>query len=1418
MTVENSSNQTNSVHDQAAQGLHGWRKALYSGRRVCVLAAFQGGRGLRRTLRFSLQFLLVCYFIFAALFLCLRYVVLPNVSNYKQEIEQVASEKIGRRVKITSLDASWQGFSPRIALRNVVIHDLNAKPVLQLPEINTTLSWWSLAVLEVRFSNIELVRPTLQVRRNPLGIIDVAGFPLQWDTKSVNDDRGLNWILAQHEISIRQGQVSWDDQARAQPVLHLKSVNFLLTNHWRQHQFALHAIPPSDLAAPIDVRGKFQQAVFARKKSDLSTWSGELYSDLQQADLPAIHQYFPFPFSLDKGLGSVRSWLKLEHGRLADFTADVQLRDVLGKFRKDLPVLDMAQVSGRVIASEKVRANRQYLSLLPGQEAHSLALVNFSMQTRDGLILPATTLKETFTPGENGQGEKVEVYAQSLDLHSLANFAEHLPIPADQRRLLINVAPKGILKDFTARWQGSFPEISSYSIKGQFNNLEMQALKAQLARPRSGKTPAKAAVPAIPGFDNLSGSIDANDKGGSFTLDSTDLLLQLPTYFVDPLMPFKRLKMQARWQFQEDDRLQFQIQNMDFEQDGAIGSLSGKHSLSMRHTDLGEVDLSGRLQGFDLKTITRYVPSETPEHLRVWLSTALLDGKANDVVFRLKGALADFPFEQKQNSGSKQGEFLVKGNLQNGKLNFLPGFFAKDGVSPFWPVVDSIKGSFIFERGRMEIRGDTASTNMVPLKKVRAVIPDLLDHHPVLLIDGLAAGNLQAMVNYVKASPVDDWIGKFLHDTTAAGNAQLNLKLELPLNEIDTSKVNGVLQLNAVETNLQPDLPQITGLIGKVEFNERGVNLNSVRGNLLGGAAQASGGSQKDGAIKIKIEGQASAIGIQKHFANLELSRFLQSLRGETQYSTLINVKRRQTDLLIESDLQGLAWNLPAPLTKTASETTPLRFEMNSEASNQINELGDQIKLSVGNRLHAHYQRKKSIDANAKWQVLRGGVAVNTAAQLPDTGLSFQIQTKSFNVDEWRRFLSEQEPISESVMSTPVVSSPNSNTKHEFAQYTEPNSFSLVTDEIYLFGKKLDQIVLGASHQAGLWQANLDSKQASGFISWNGLGNQESGGQISARLSRLMIPKSAASDVGDLLEAKNTTRQIPGLDIQVDNFELFDKKLGRLELNASNSLAAQGREWTINKLKLNNEDAQLSATGKWVARGGGSQTTLQYVLDIENSGQLLDRLHFPDVLRGGKGKLEGDAQWTGLPFDIDLPSLNGQLQLKLAAGQFLKVDPGASKLLGVLSMQSLPRRFTLDFRDVFSEGFAFDSIVGTAKIQHGIASTDNLKMSSVNVAVLMEGNADIAKESQDIHVAVIPDLNAGAASVVYALAVNPVIGLGTFLAQLFFRDPLRRAFTYEYQITGPWANPIVSKIENKERQQILDKQKAEQNKAKVETK
>ncbi|MFZ6744052.1 YhdP family protein [Undibacterium sp. JH2W] len=1349
-----------------------------------------------KSLRFTVKLILSLYFLFCILVLILRYAVLPNVDRYKPDIEQTISKSLGRQLKIAHLHASWQGLKPQLMLENVVLYDKQGGHALVLPEVSATMSWWTLAVAELRFERIVINKPSLDIQREVDGKFYIGGFYI--DPSAEGKGQGLDWVLAQHEILIRNGSLRWTDKTRKAAELSMPDVSFLLQNQWRHHRFALKATPDASLSAPLDIRGDFQHPVFAKKISDFSLWTGDLYTDLHRTDLAALKTYIDYPADVKKAYGSVRAWLHLDKGRLADLTADLSLADVRGKFRADLPELDMALVSGRLIASETQTAKQKFLAAFMGQAGHSISLINFSMRNREGQQLPATTIKETFTPGEKGQPEKVELYAKTLDLQTLANFAEHLPLPADQRQMMIDFAPKGQLREFTAKWQGTYPDVSSYSVKGQFIDLSMQAQPAQLARAKTAQLPAKAAVPAIPGFENLSGSLEANDKGGSFILDSKDLSLRLPSYFVDPLMPFSRLNMHAQWQFVEQDKLIFQIHKMDAQQEGMHAVLSGKHIMSMRHgadAQPGEVDLTGSISGFDLKQLDRYIPAVAEEHLRHWLLNSILEGKADDVSVRIRGDLAHFPFNGTDGKKAHKGEFLIKGNLSGAKLDFTAGALNEEG-KPVWPVIEDIKGGFVFDKARMEITGDTARTLGVDLKKVKAIIPDLSHHGAILSIDGAVSGSLQNMLAYVSASPVSGWLGHFLKEAKTSAPAALQLKLQLPLQHLIESKVLGVLQFANNDVVLQPGIPQVTGLNGKLEFNETGVNLGTLKGTALGGTVQISGGSQKDNSVKVRLDGNVTAEGIRKIMPASMADKLADRISGSSRYSASIHVKKRQPEIIIDATLAGVALNFPVPLKKSAAEIMPLHFELLPQAGLDAQTWRDEIRVSLGNAINARYFRQKQ--GTAAWQVLRGGIGVNAPAPEPDSGLNANIELKSLNIDEWRRLMSPATTIQQANVST----GERDTAELDLSPYLEPTTMAARTPELRIMGKQLDNVVVGVSRQNKVWQANIHSNQAAGYLTWS----EGTGGQgvanVTARLSNLIIPQSAAAEVSELLEGKNTTTQMPGLDIVAENFELLNKKLGHLELQAVNQVSSQGgaREWQINRLMLKNPDADFNAYGKWISQGGAGRTQLNYVLDVANSGKLLDRLGFADVLRGGKGKLEGEVHWNGLPFAMDMPSMNGQIKMVLSSGQFLKVDPGAAKLLGVLSLQSLPRRLTLDFRDVFSEGFAFDSIAGIAQIEQGVAKTDNLKMLGVNATVLLQGNADIVHEAQDLHVTVIPIVNVGTASVLYGLAVNPVIGLGTFLAQLFLKEPLSKAFTFEYKVSGSWKEPTVTKIEGRDSQ------------------
>jgi uncharacterized protein YhdP len=199
---------------------------------------------------------------------------------------------------------------------------------------------------------------------------------------------------------------------------------------------------------------------------------------------------------------------------------------------------------------------------------------------------------------------------------------------------------------------------------------------------------------------------------------------------------------------------------------------------------------------------------------------------------------------------------------------------------------------------------------------------------------------------------------------------------------------------------------------------------------------------------------------------------------------------------------------------------------------------------------------------------------------------------------------------------------------------------------------------------------------------------------------------------------------------------------------------------------------------------------LNFKLDVSDGGALLARLGMKDVVRQSSGKLEGQVSWMGSPLKINYPSLSGAFTVNVASGQFLKADPGIAKLFGVLSLQALPRRLMLDFRDVFSDGFAFDFLRGDVRVEQGIAHTNNLQMKGVNAAVLMEGQADIAHETQDLKVVVVPEINTGTASLI-ATVINPAVGLGSFLAQMFLRRPLIESNTKQLHVTGSWSDPQV---------------------------
>jgi uncharacterized protein YhdP len=191
------------------------------------------------------------------------------------------------------------------------------------------------------------------------------------------------------------------------------------------------------------------------------------------------------------------------------------------------------------------------------------------------------------------------------------------------------------------------------------------------------------------------------------------------------------------------------------------------------------------------------------------------------------------------------------------------------------------------------------------------------------------------------------------------------------------------------------------------------------------------------------------------------------------------------------------------------------------------------------------------------------------------------------------------------------------------------------------------------------------------------------------------------------------------------------------------------------------------------------------VLDVRDVGKYLDRVGFPRTVRSGAATLKGSLSWSGNPQSIDYASLSGNLELNVQKGQFLKADPGAAKLIGILSMQSWVK---LDFRELFNRGFAFDSVSCKARIENGVLKTDNFRMKGPSASVGMSGETDLSRETQDLNARIEPAVG-NSLSVILGVVINPVWGLGSLLLQEILKNPLAQAFAFEYHVTGSWTDP-----------------------------
>lgn len=1335
------------------------------------------------TAKWSLWLLLTAWLVLILAWGALHAWIVPRIGELRPELEIEAGRILGVPVRIGSIAARSEGLIPSFELNDVVLLDPQGREALHLPRVLAALSPRSL--WNLRFEQLYIERPMLDVRRAADGRIFVAGLDF---SSGGSDGRAADWFFGQTEFVIRDGTVRWTDEMRAAPPLALAQVDFVMRNSARRHALRLDATPAPAWGDRFSVRGLFRQPLLSTHQGRWQEWDGQVHADFARIDVSQLRRYANVGVEVSDGHGAVRAWADIAHGRLTGAVADIVLADVSTTLGVQLPSLALRSVSGRIGGKR----------LDGGFEFESQRL---QFETQEGQRWPGGNVFLRWQDAGGKRPARGEIRADKLDLSALTQIAARLPLGAATHSALAAYAPKGLVETVRAKWEGSLDALQKYEARGRAVGLEIAA------RPVEAK-PGPTARPGTPGLRGASVDFDLTQAGGKGRLAVQHGAVELPGVFEDPVIAIDALSADLQWQVKGQD-ISASVANLKFGNADAVGEghASWRTGEEAGGRFPGVLDLQASIGRANGAKVYRYLPLGVPKEARDYVREAVVRGTATGAKFRVKGDLRDFPF-----SDPRLGEFRISADVRDVTYAFVPRTIAKTAVA--WPALTDLSGELVFERNGMQVKRAAGRFAGAPGLQVKAEaqIPDW--HTTTVAVTGDVRGPLAQALAVVNNSPVSAMIGQALAQATASGNAGVRLQLELPVATIEKSRVQGSVTLAGNDIQLTPDSPALARSAGAVTFTERGFALVGAHARALGGEVRLEGGTRgagaapqpgvSDASVFLRAQGTATAEGLRQAKELGFVSRLAADAGGSAAYQLAVAFRHGVPEISLTSNLQGLALNLPPPLAKPADAVLPLRYEtalLREPADAASGGRQDRLSLELGRMASVVYVRDLS---GPEPRVVRGGITVGTgpgeAGPVLDRGVMANIDLASVNLDAW------QEVLARAAGGGPG-GAPSAATGGPLPGYL-PTAMAVRAKELTLEGRTLHNVVVGGSREGLIWRANVDATELNGYVEYR----QPAGagaGRLQARLARLAIAASAAKDVETLLDEQPD--KLPALDIVVDDFDLRGKKLGRLEIEAVNrgavAVAREGgvREWRLNKLNLSMSEATFSATGNWAAQnasagppaaGGRRRTVMNFKLEIADSGQLLGRFGMKDVVRRGKGRMEGQVSWLGSPLALDYPSMNGNFHVNVEAGQFLKADPGLAKLLGVLSLQSLPRRLALDFRDVFTEGFAFDFVRGDVTIQQGIAATNNLQMKGVNAAVLMEGKADIARETQNIKVVVIPEINAGTASLV-ASVINPAIGLGTFLAQMFLRQPLMRAATQEFQIDGTWADPRTTRIDRK---------------------
>ncbi|MFC1696330.1 AsmA-like C-terminal region-containing protein, partial [Pseudomonadota bacterium] len=291
---------------------------------------------------------------------------------------------------------------------------------------------------------------------------------------------------------------------------------------------------------------------------------------------------------------------------------------------------------------------------------------------------------------------------------------------------------------------------------------------------------------------------------------------------------------------------------------------------------------------------------------------------------------------------------------------------------------------------------------------------------------------------------------------------------------------------------------------------------------------------------------------------------------------------------------------------------------------------------------------------------------------------------------------------------------------------------------------------------------------------------------LSAEFERLALGDPESSG----LDMETDPADLPALHLYARSFQYSGVELGETRVEAYPT--ANG--FHFEKVDAASPQLSVQASGDWSLSETGQRSDFEIRMAAESLGDFLNTMDISSSMQGGQTLVNFSAWWPGSPGAFALSRLNGQIDFSVVDGNITDASAGTGRLLGLLSIQALPKRLALDFRDVFDTGFSFDEATGTFKMENGTATTDDMLLKSSAASISVLGSTNLVDRQYDQLLTIRPGLG-NTLPIIGALAGGPIGAAAGLALQGLLQNEIGEATKVQYTITGDWDNPVFEAVE-----------------------